>query len=763
MSPQCTRQGRPADLMTAMPLDLRRLLIVANRLPVTVKAAADGVQLSPSIGGLVTGLGPWHRRGGGAWIGWPGETDALSADARAGLERQLAEQRLVAVHLSSEDVDGFYRGFANRVVWPLFHYQVDRVPVDAADWDAYVRVNRQFADTAVHAYRDGDTIWVHDYQLMLVPAMLREALPQARIGFFLHIPFPSSEVFRVLPWRRQIIEGLLGADLVGFHTFAYLRHFVSSLLHVDGVEVDIDRVHLDGRDVRLGAFPMGIDAAAFAATAAAPETAAEAAAIRRNAGDRRLILGVDRLDYTKGIPRRLQMIERLLTRHPELADSIRFVQIAVPTRGDVEAYQRFKRQVDEHVGRINGAFGTLRSAPVHYVHQSVTSLELAALYRAADVMLVTPLRDGMNLVAKEFAASRVDEDGVLVLSEFAGAAAELDGAVVVNPYDIESLVDRILKALSFTREERRARMRTMRAQVAENDVHAWAARFLQTLVHTRSAGRVPPPDDSAGGLAAAVAAIAVAPHLRILLDYDGTLVPLARSPEAAVPDAELLELLTALAALPSTAVDIVSGRPREPLETWFGHLPISLWAEHGFWHRSAPGAAWKAAAVALPDWQDRLRPLLEQFVAATPGSRLEVKDASLAWHFRGAQREHGIRQAHELRMLLGTAFSNQPWGVHEGKKLIEVRLRAADKAVVAARLASGEALPSAVLVVGDERTDEDLFRALPPSSVRVAVGAPSRYASHLATDHRDVRQLLRDIVRLRGIEIQPDDAATVCI
>ncbi len=741
--------------MNEISPDTSRLLVVANRLPLTIQVDGGQVTVAPSSGGLVTGLRPWHERGDGAWIGWPGETTDVAPEAMEELDRQMAAERFVPVHLSADEVERYYHGFANRVLWPLFHYQVDRVPVDAADWEAYRQANQRFADAVFREYRSGDTIWVHDYQLMLVPGMLRERLPHARIGFFLHIPFPSSEVFRVLPWRRQILEGLLGADLVGFHTFAYLRHFVSSLLHVDGVEVDVDRVHLDGRDVRLGAFPMGIDAGAFAAMAEEPTAVAEAEAIRRNAGDRKLIVGVDRLDYTKGIPRRLEMIERLLTRHPDLADSIRFVQIAVPSRGAVDSYQRFKRQVDEHVGRINGAFGTLRSVPVHYVHHSVSPLELVALYRAADVMLVTPLRDGMNLVAKEFAASRVDEDGVLVLSEFAGAATELDGAVVVNPYDIESVVDRVLHALSLGRDERRARMKTMRTQVTDHDVHAWAARFVNTLRASRPGDGRPAVEPPGASLTTALEGVHAAARVRVLLDYDGTLVPLARSPEAASPDEDLLALLDELAALPGTAVDIVSGRPREPLETWFGHLPIGLWAEHGFWHRARPGDPWRAAATVLPDWQDRLRPVLEQFVAATPGSHLEIKAASLAWHFRGAQREHGIRQANELRMLLGTAFSNQPWGVHEGKKVIEVRLRAADKAVVAARLAAESEVASAIVVVGDERTDEDLFRALPASSIRIAVGSPSRYASHFVEDYRDVRRVLRALTEARKLPPRP--------
>jgi trehalose 6-phosphate synthase/phosphatase len=353
-------------------------------------------------------------------------------------------------------------------------------------------------------------------------------------------------------------------------------------------------------------------------------------------------------------------------------------------------------------------------------------------------MLVTPLRDGMNLVAKEFAASRVDEDGVLVLSEFAGAAVELDGAVVVNPYDVEAVADTILHALSLPRAARRARMKMLRRQVTERDVHAWAAGFVTTLL------------EACPSLAAVLKSAGTSAHVRLLLDYDGTLVPLARSPEAATPDEELSRLLQALAALPGTRVDIVSGRPREPLEEWFGHLPVSLWAEHGFWHRPGPSQVWRATANPPNRWQDRIRPMLDQFVASTPGSHVEVKTSSLVWHFRGAQRDHGVRQANELRMMLGTAFSNQPWGVMEGKKAIEVRLRAADKALVAARVASESEPDTAIIAIGDDRTDEDMFAALPESSIRVAVGQRSRRAPYLVQDHREVRRLLHGLVADRG-------------
>ena len=723
-----------------------RLLIVSNRLPVTVSQGDGGVRLEPASGGLATGMRSWHDAGTGIWIGWPGDVSRLSDSERTDLDRQFPLRGIVPVYLSRDDIERYYHGFSNRVLWPLFHYLIDRVPVDATGWGAYCRVNEAFADVVAREYKPGDTIWVHDYQLTLVPALLRARLPDARIGFFLHIPFPSSEVFRILPWRREVLSGMLGADVVGFHTFAYMRHFLASLLHIDGVEADVDRVRFNDRDVRLGVFPMGVDAARFSELSADPGVAAEIAAIRHDAGGRQVILGVDRLDYTKGIPRRLQAIERLLSREPGLADRIRYIQIAVPSRGEVESYQKFKRQVEESVGRINGARGTLRSTPVHYVHRSITEQQLVALYGAADVMLVTPLRDGMNLVAKEFVASRADGDGVLVLSEFAGAAAELDGAVVVNPYDVDAVATSLHHVLSMAEGERRARMATLRRRVMEHDVHAWAHAFVDHLAIARPfvpASAPPPPEPS---LVSELTAVQRSTPLRLLLDYDGTLVPFARSPELAAPDDDLLSLLSGLAAARGVTIDIVSGRPRESLDGWFGRLPLSLWAEHGFWHRAAPGAAWEAAADLTSEWTERVRPILEQFTAATPGSQLEIKTASLAWHYRGADREFGARQAHELRMLLGDALSNQPLEVIEGRKVIEIRLRGVSKALVGQRVRSEASGAVTLVAFGDDWTDEDLFRALPPASFTVAVGRRPTRASFRVDDYRAVRQVLRSVL-----------------
>lgn len=468
-----------------------RLLIVSNRLPVSAGLSDGAVHLSSADGGLATGLRPWHQSSGGLWIGWPGDVTRFSPAQREQLDDQLRSDGIVPVHLTSDHVDRYYHGFANRVLWPLFHYLIDRVPLNAAGWDAYRAANEAFATVVAREFQPGDAIWVHDYQLMLLPALLRQRLPHARIGFFLHIPFPASEVFRVLPWRKEILRGLLGADLIGFHTRAYTRYFSNALERILAIVAEGNRVSADGRTIRLGDYPMGIDAARFAELARDPDVQAEAATIRSDAGNRQIVLGVDRLDYTKGIPRRLEAIEHLLAQEPALADRMRFIQVAVPSRGEVDSYQKFKRLVEEAVGRINGAHSTIRSTPVHYVHRAVSETQLVALYCAADVMLVTPLRDGMNLVAKEFVATRVNDDGVLVLSEFAGAAVELESALIVNPYYIESVAATIKRAMTLPPDERRARMTRLRQRVHQYDVHAWAAAFVEQLWRSPDATAVP--------------------------------------------------------------------------------------------------------------------------------------------------------------------------------------------------------------------------------------------------------------------------------
>jgi trehalose 6-phosphate synthase/phosphatase len=402
-------------------------------------------------------------------------------------ERHLARARTIPVELTSVEVETFYEVISNGVLWPLFHDRIDRLPMHLEGWDDYERVNARFADAVVAAWKPGDVVWIHDYHLLRLPALLRARLPAARIGFFLHVPFPNPEMFLTLPVRQWLVEGMLGADLIGFHTKRYRGHFTAVLRRLFGLEMDADaNVRTAGRAIQLGVFPMGVDARDIGQRASLRGVTAKVLELKSQAG--RLIVGIDRLDYSKGIVRRLAAVERFLADHPESHGRARMVQVAVPTRDDVGAYQTFKAEVEGMVGRINGRFGTAAWTPIQYLHRAVDDELLMALYRAADVMLVTPLRDGMNLVAKEFVAARADEDGVLVLSEFAGAADELTDALIVNPYDVAGVAAMIQRAFLLDGSERRRRMRRLREQVLTHDVHRWAAAFLSVL-----AGATPQP------------------------------------------------------------------------------------------------------------------------------------------------------------------------------------------------------------------------------------------------------------------------------
>jgi len=721
---------------------MSRVIIVANRLPVSVGTDDDGrLTVEASPGGLASGLAGVHARAETRWIGWPGTTDEVD---EAELERLLAERRLIGVPLSLDEIRRYYDGYANGVIWPLFHYLLERLPLEIEGFDTYEAVNERFADAIVSEYRDGDVVWVHDYQLLLVPELVRRRLPTARIGFFLHIPFPASEVFRTLPHRERLLQGLLGADLIGFHTAAYMRHFATALLRILGVPSDVDRLAWRGREVRLGVFPLGVDATALARSSARPEVE-EQARVWGESGVR-ILLGIDRLDYTKGIPRRLLAFERLLERHPELRERVRLVQVAVPSREFVEAYQSFREQSEALIGRIHGAFATPNWVPVHWMYRAVTPEELLALYRAADVMLVTPLRDGMNLVAKEFCAARVDEDGVLVLSEFAGAASELSEALMVNPFDVEGAAATYYRALSMSEDERRSRMMALRLRVLAYDAGRWADRFLETLTETPTAPTGTRTPTSAVELERLADRIRTATNLRLLLDYDGTLVPFAIAPELARPDPALAGLLMKLAARPGAEVHIVSGRGRANLERWFGSLPLGLHAEHGLWSRPLGATEWTGGPTVDMTWRTAVAPILEDFTVRTPGSLVEEKEGSLAWHYRACDSEFGQRQALELHAHLTERLSNLPVQVLPGDRVIEIRPHGTNKGTVVGAVRAAAPPDTLVVAIGDDHTDDDMFRAIGDDGIAIQVGGRGNCAAIYVTDVVAVRAFLQSLL-----------------
>ncbi|MCR6481534.1 trehalose-6-phosphate synthase [Amycolatopsis sp. OK19-0408] len=461
-------------------------VVVANRLPVDLERTTDGERRwTASPGGLVSALEPFLRSRKGAWVGWPGIPDV---DVEEFDDDGLV---LHPVSLSADEVRDYYEGFSNATLWPLYHDVVERPVFDRVWWNSYVKVNRRFAKASAEVAAQGATVWIQDYQLQLVPAMLRELRPDLRIGFFLHIPFPPVELFMQMPWRAAIIRGLTGADLVGFHRPGGAQNFLWLCRQLIGLESTRGAVgvrsrpgtmQVGDRTVRVGAFPISIDATGLDALARTKGVQERAAQLRRDLGNpKTVLLGVDRLDYTKGIDLRLQALHELLHEGRLQPDDVTFVQLATPSRERVEHYQRMRGEIEQMVGRINGEFARVGHPVVHYLHQSVDRTELAAFFSAADVMVVTPLRDGMNLVCKEYVAARHDLGGALVLSEFAGAAAELSSAFLVNPHDLDGVKDALVAAITLDPAEGRRRMRAMRRQVLTHDVDRWARSFLQAL------------------------------------------------------------------------------------------------------------------------------------------------------------------------------------------------------------------------------------------------------------------------------------------
>jgi alpha,alpha-trehalose-phosphate synthase [UDP-forming] len=454
----------------------RKIVVVSNRGPYR----REGERWVRSAGGLVAALHPMLSGRGGSWISAKHATDFATVDGEPDVPYQLAD-----VRISEELQQGFYMGMSNAVIWPLLHGFPPTMHVADAPWDKYVTANEKFTEVTAATSEADDLIWIQDYHLMLVPGMLREKMPRSRIGWFCHVPWPPWSLFGILPWREDLLEGLLGADVIGFHTREYVDHFLDSVDHYTDYSVDRVRgtVRLPNRTVRVMPAPIGVSVAALTELAKDPDVVAEAKKIRERVGNRRILLGVDRLDYTKGIPERIRAFKRLLDSDPSLRESLVMLQIMVPSRTDVAAYAELKVQIDQLVGEINGEHGTTGTVPMQYFYRNFQQGPLFAHYEAADVAVLTPLRDGMNLVAHEWVLSRTENTGVLILSEFTGASSFLKGAIQVNPYDIDGIAEAIQQALEMPPDEQARRMKKLRAEVEQLDVHQWADDYLNALEH----------------------------------------------------------------------------------------------------------------------------------------------------------------------------------------------------------------------------------------------------------------------------------------
>lgn len=640
----------------------------------------------------------------------------------------------------------FYNGFSNSTLWPLFHYFPSLAEYRKEYFTNYKRINQLFADHILRIYEEGDVIWVHDYQLMMVPDMLRRMLPDATIGFFLHIPFPSYEIFRLMPteWKKQLMQGMMGADLIGFHTHDYVQHFIQSAKMTLQVESQFNTVYYGSRMVKIDLFPISIDYRKFRDACIDENVVGICTEIEENFYDQKVIFSVDRLDYTKGINYRLDGFEHFLQEHPEFKEKIVFILNIVPSRDTISSYNEMKKGIEVQISTINGNFSTLHWQPIIYRYNHLAFEELCALYQAADVALITPLRDGMNLVSKEYIASCIDK-GVLILSELTGAASELNEAILVNPTDTGEVADAIYTALTMPLVEQRSRLSYMQRRLAEYDIKKWFNDFLDQLIITKKDQEALKvnvlKEDHAKKILADFNAAA---KRCILLDYDGTLAPYQKLPSLAVPSEELMQLLHELTNEPANEIVIISGRDVNTLEKWLGKLSLNMIAEHGACIKYK-GEDWKELISVSTEWKEQVRPLMQLFVDRCAGSFIEEKKSTLAWHYRNTSQELGFIRSRELRNSLLQLTANTPLQVVDGNKVLEVRMVGVDKGVAAVSMISAIE-PDFILCIGDDATDEDMFRAMRDKAYTIKIGRANTSAQYTIVSQKDVFPFLRRFI-----------------
>ncbi len=716
-----------------------RLIIISNRLPLTIEQNGNGYKLKPSSGGLVSAISSYLQKNGKdnvseqIWVGYPGCDETLWNNAEWP-EHTNANHNFLPVFIDDGTYQHYYDGFSNSLIWPLFHYFPSFAQYEDADFEAYISANKVFADALAQQIRPDDVIWIHDYHLMPLAGMLRKRFPWLTIGFFLHIPFPSYELFRVIPkkWQHEILTGMAGADLIGFHTIDYASHFLTSIERVLKVQRDGHSFVWNERRIKADAFPISIDFEKFNNAADNENVAAVRETYANLKEGKQLIFSVDRLDYTKGLDNRLKGYHQFLLNNPEYIDKVVFILVIVPSRDAIDKYAEQKKIIDEYIGNLNSSMGSITWRPVIYHYNSLSFDELVALYTSCDLALITPLRDGMNLVAKEFVASRKDQRGVLILSEMAGAARELTDALLINPNDTAEIADMIKQALEMPEAEQAKRISAMQNCIKHYNVDTWASDFFENLTATvnhqlnTDATLL---DNFAKALL--LKKYGEAKKRLLLLDYDGTLVPFSKFPEDAIPDQALMDIIKELADNDANDVYIISGRSSAFLQQWLGHLNVGLIAEHGakFWHMNGKWAyAIKDDVQALMAKVERI---MELYVAKCPETFIEHKEFSLAWHYRNAELLLGALRANELFDQLVDLTTALPLNILNGNKVIEVRIKGINKGVAAQKVIDADNYDF-ILCVGDDKTDEDMFKKLQslPEAYTIKVGDEISFAKY---------------------------------
>lgn len=719
----------------------KKTIIISNRLPIRIERRNDELHFLPSEGGLATGLGSIYKQKNNIWIGWPGFTPE-SQEEEIMIREKLTEENLIPIFLAEEEIQGYYEGFANEVLWPVFHYRLSYAVYDIDYWKCYQQVNQKFAEILDQQHIDErDEIWIHDYQLMLLPKLVRKNHEQIAIGYFQHIPFPPDEVLRGIPWRDELLEGLLGADLISFHTYNDTQHFLNSCKHILGQVVTNNSIDINSRSVSVEAYPMGIDFTKFDTLAHSPQIRARAKEIRDYYKDKIIILSIDRLDYSKGIIERLKAYESLLKTYPQFREQVILYMLVVPSRDTVSQYKLLRDEIDRTVGHINAVYGSNEWIPIAYFYNSFPVEELSALYVSAQICLVTSLRDGMNLVCKEYVASKVETNGVLVLSELAGASKDLQEAIQVNPNSIEQIRDGLKQAIEMSEEEKRTRMDESIEIVKKFNIHHWVKIFFKRLRESKIQQkqemnrRIRPVVRDA-----IIARYKESKRRLFFFDYDGTLVGFEKDAAKATPTESLYNLLNSIQDDPANQIVIISGRRQLALQNWFENKGYFLVAEHGAW-TNFPDFNWTSKDNLSNTWKIPVKRIMDKYANRTTGASVEEKSFSLAWHYRKAQTGLGLQRAQELYDNLQYLTKQYNLQILFGDKVVEVKNSALNKGSAAKEIVN-PFKPDFIFAIGDDATDEDMFCALPEYAVTVKVGNKKSDAQFYVENQKEAIALI---------------------
>ncbi|MDB5169920.1 MAG: hypothetical protein JWN82_316 [Candidatus Saccharibacteria bacterium] len=725
---------------------MARVIIVSNRLPVSVKKQDGKLVFSQSTGGVATGLASYANNPNNRWIGWPGiASDELTPNEKREISRELARHNCLPVFLTKKQIDDFYNGYSNSILWPLFH----NLPVQGKKhreqwWQGYRKVNKLFSDAVLKVAQNNSRIWVHDYQLLLVPELLRSANPAANIGFFSHIPFPRPKVFTKLPEAKKLITGMLGARLVGFHTTGYVNNFLDTCEELDIGTAGNGQILLGNRIIRITDMPMGIDYQKYAESGKSAAVRAAVLKYKLRYRGQKVIVAVDRLDPSKGLVERLEAYREFLQNNQRmLRGKVVLSMVAAPSRTDIAVYKKLKIRLDELVAEINAEFGTRRWQPIDYMNVSLPFEEVSALLQIADVAFIAPMRDGMNLVAKEYVASR-RKNGVLILSETAGAAQELSNALLVNPAHRASVVDALEKSLTMPKRELKKRFTAMQEQLSANTVQNWAGTFMKTLQQPVPGTQVIRTPSLTTARAAKIKNnYKVTSKRLLLLDYDGTLMPHTEHYSHAAPPKKLLHLLESLSNDEKNEVVLISGRSKGDLQEWFGNANINLIAEHGALIKSAGHKTWHETVQSGRRWKKTVLPILQTYTDLTPNASIEEKQYSLVWHYRQSPAFAAQKNLQILHRVLRPLTRQFGLELFNGSKILEIKDPGINKGNAVRRWLRRE--HDFVLVIGDDFTDEDMFAAVPASATTIKVGRGRTIASYRAANSEEIIDLLTQL------------------